>query len=301
MMIERLLRAKQAGLSLVELMIAIAIGLVVSLVATTAYISGLKIQQTDTDLSRLEESGRFGFMLLANEIKKAGFHDNWSSGSYIGGVFGSDSSAGSVVDGQAGTAASVNFSDSLTVSFYGENNFSDPPTVDNADGRVLDCLGNAISRTMRVSETIHVALDPLNDNEPTLYCDVTYFPGSQPGHSVAPACAGAGATCSSALIPGVEAMKIVYGEDTDGDGIVNRYVAIDNVGDKDNILSAMVSLVVRTPGPTSNVNLDTTAKTITHFGSTALATAFTPPVDGRFRFPFTSTIAVRNFGTGAWK
>ncbi len=291
----------QLGVSLVELMIALAIGLVVSLVATTGYLSGLKVQSTETDTARVDESARFGFMLLGNEIKKAGFHDQNKG---LGSPFMSADSV-VAVDGQNGTLAANNFSDSLTVSYYGENDFAQPAT-DTADGRILDCLGNAISRDMRVTENLYVADDPDNVNEPTLYCAVTYFPGAVAGHAAAPACdgaavgAGGSVVCTPVpLIPGVESMKLVYGEFTGGKTImVNRYVPMSDVTNRGNILSVMVSLVVRTANGNTKINLDTAAKDISHFGGNFVGAGFqyTPPVDGRMRFPFSTTIAVRNFG-----
>jgi type IV pilus assembly protein PilW len=47
------------------------------------------------------------------------------------------------------------------------------------------------------------------------------------------------------LIPGIERLEILYGEDTDGDGLANRYVAADQVGNWDRITSASISVLVR--------------------------------------------------------
>ena len=53
----------QRGVTLVELMIAMAIGLLIVLVVTSAYMSGIGTQRAQTDMTRLEESARFGFDL----------------------------------------------------------------------------------------------------------------------------------------------------------------------------------------------------------------------------------------------
>jgi type IV pilus assembly protein PilW len=299
----------QLGVTLVELMVAITIGLVISLAATVAYITGIQTQNAENDMARLQESARFGFMLLGNEIKKAGYHNLWATpGVFLGASFGQNGTLAPVVrvaDGLDGAASGNNFSDSITVSFFGDNDLTQP-TLDVADGRVLDCVGNPISRDMRVVETLSVANDATNDNEPTLFCQATYFRGSEAGAAAVPACAGgvalggSGACAAVPLISGVESMKLLYGEDTDGDNIVNRYVSMGSVGNRDNILSVMVSVVIRTTR--TNTSVDTTSKTIHHFsslytpGGAAQGYTFTTPVDGRIRFPFTSTIALRNFG-----
>lgn len=90
------------------------------------------------------------------------------------------------------------------------------------------------------------------------------------------------------LAEGVEDMQILYGEDTDGDGLANRYVTADKVSDFKNIVSVRLGLLVDT---TSNVLNASTTKSYKIAGSTA-----GPYTDKKLYFPITTTIKLRNRG-----
>lgn len=64
---------KQRGLSLVELMIALVLGLVLSAGIITVFISSKQSYQTQDAISQVQESGRFGLDFLSYEIRMAGF------------------------------------------------------------------------------------------------------------------------------------------------------------------------------------------------------------------------------------
>lgn len=49
------------------------------------------------------------------------------------------------------------------------------------------------------------------------------------------------------LVPGVENMQIVYGEDTNGDEEADRYVNVSDVSDFEDIVSVRISILVRSP------------------------------------------------------
>lgn len=297
----------QRGVTLVELMIAVAIGLLVVLVVTSAYMSGIGTQRAQTDMTRLEESARFGFDLLSRAIRRSGFRDVTSAYpvAYVGTraqeFCGTDPTGSAIrasndadtVDLGGGVSANVyqnpadlNYSDTITVRYYGQDN----PAHTGADGVVLDCLGNAVRRGggkpdgTPVQDTIYVAADPANNNEPTLFCSTDNPAG--PGNL--------------ALIPGVETMQLLYAEDTDGDTVANRYVPANKLTAIDDVRGILVSFVVRTPQATGS---DRSAKTLRHFGNdydavTAQDTAggtFTGAADGRVRLQFSNFISLRNY------
>ena len=297
---------RQRGFNLVELMVAVVIGLIVSLVATVAYVTGIETQSAQNDMAREDEAARFAMMLLTAELGKAGYHNG--NGTFPGLRFGTASDAVAPltfpVDGIAGTSADNNYSDTLVVSFFGENDFS-TPTLDNPDGRMLDCLGNAIRRDMRVVERITVAKDAANGDELSLFCKPFYFAGA--GSAAVPDCAteanadGSKSCPAVALVPGVEVMKLVYGEDTDDDGLANRYVTIGHVANKEMILTVMPALVLRTTG-NSVISPSAPDQTINLLGENFVPSgdddgfAFDVPKDGRFHFPYSTSIALRNVG-----
>ncbi len=130
--------------------------------------------------------------------------------------------------------------------------------------------------------TFFIAADTSNNNEPALFCYTT----------------NAAASGNVPLVPGVESMQMLYGEDTDGDGTINRYVPASTAVTVSNVRSIMLSLVTRTPNAKA---VDNTARTFNHFGTNYDSAAnsdpgsvFTAPADRRTRQQFSTTIALRN-------
>lgn len=72
------IRHSQRGMSLVELMIAIAIGLIVLAGVTTIFVTNNKTRQELEKTSRQIENGRYAMQLLADDLQTAGF-----LGSYV--------------------------------------------------------------------------------------------------------------------------------------------------------------------------------------------------------------------------
>lgn len=279
------------GMSLVELMIALTIGMVLAIVAANAYLSASSAQASQTDLTRIQESARFAFDLLAREARLAGYRNNAVPGanwlafdttaaatSYISGT--NDATSVSVSGGA--TPAVLNTSDTVTFRYYGHDNAAGSA----ADNSILDCQGTSVRRDDLLSETLYVAADATNSNEPTLFCATSRN--------------GAAAT-QVALIPGVESLQILYGEDTDADGVINRYVPIGGVSDLGAIKAIWVSAVVRAAGSSS---VAPQSQVFNHFGVTyAPANAapsgdagsvFTGPNDSRPRRVLSTIVALRN-------
>ncbi|HHH35268.1 MAG TPA: prepilin-type N-terminal cleavage/methylation domain-containing protein [Gammaproteobacteria bacterium] len=92
------------------------------------------------------------------------------------------------------------------------------------------------------------------------------------------------------LVEGVENLQILYGEDTDGDNIANRYANADNVADFSNVVSVRFAMLVRTPEEVST-ELDTKTYTL-------LDTVVDPVDDRRLRRIFSITVNLRNRSLG---
>lgn len=273
---------REKGFSLIELLVALAIGLLVTLVVTQAYLGGLGTQQAQTEISRAQESSRFAFDMLTRSIRKAGYKNPKAYGipfcpnsSLPRLTIGNDMTA--ITTSAFGTDATiVNSSDVIRVTYYGEE-------VSTTNSTVRDCLGNNIANGgTPVSDTFFIAADTSNNNEPALFCYTT----------------NAAASGNVPLVPGVESMQMLYGEDTDGDGTINRYVPASTAVTVSNVRSIMLSLVTRTPNAKA---VDNTARTFNHFGTNYDSAAnsdpgsvFTAPTDRRTRQHFSTTIALRN-------
>lgn len=94
-----------------------------------------------------------------------------------------------------------------------------------------------------------------------------------------------GSSVPEELIEGVQALQIVYGEDTDADRIVDAYVTANLVGNWANIVSVSVSLLVRSEEVGTDVDTST---------YNLLGTNLGPFNDRRQRMLFTTTAALRN-------
>ena len=79
-------------------------------------------------------------------------------------------------------------------------------------------------------------------------------------------------------------LQIIYGEDTDSDGVVNRYVPANNVTDFANVISVRLALLVRTE---DEINSTPVRFTLPGFAQST-------PIDNRSRRVFTATATIRN-------
>ena len=68
------IRTKQTGLSLIELMVASAIGLLLLLGVTTIVINSSRAHKEISALSQQLENGRYAMQILAEDIRHAGFY-----------------------------------------------------------------------------------------------------------------------------------------------------------------------------------------------------------------------------------
>ena len=280
----RMKTTQEHGFTLVELLVALTIGLLITLVVTQAYLSGLGTQRAQTSLTRAQEASRFAFDALSKAIRRAGYKNPKATGlgfcdspTVVRLVAGNDmASINPTAANLTGSTVTVlNSSDVVRVRYFGEGN-----TVTNTDdGTIRDCQGTPVAPNALVEETYYVAADTNNNNEPTLFC--------YSSASVVP---------EVALIPGVESLQILFGEDTDSDGSINGYVTAANIANANNVRSTMISIVTRTPEANA---VDRSAQAINHFGSNYPATGdpgntFNTPADGRMRQHSVTTIALRN-------
>ncbi|MCD2449273.1 PilW family protein [Methylicorpusculum oleiharenae] len=92
------------------------------------------------------------------------------------------------------------------------------------------------------------------------------------------------------LIEGIENMQILYGEDTDADGVPNYYVDAATIANMSQVISIRISLLART----IEDNLAAQPVPYSFNGTDVEPGDGTHPDDRRLRRVFTSTIALRN-------
>jgi type IV pilus assembly protein PilW len=106
---------RQSGMSLVEVMVAMTIGLVILIALGYFFISSSQINRTTDDVSRMQESGRNALELIGRAVRQAGYRRDVSQ--IFGGV--GTNPKPKPIDGTngAGTAA-----DSITVKYNAQQN-----------------------------------------------------------------------------------------------------------------------------------------------------------------------------------
>lgn len=218
----------QAGLTLVELMISIALGLFVVLAATALLISTKSSYVTEDEEIRVQDTGRHAIELITRAVRQAAY-ENWDSdeaplvttASMTANLAGLDArrvSATSTAIASPLTDGVVNGSDVLAIRFFGAG------TGAQGDGTILNCAGlgvPAATSSAEAEEARGWAIFYVARSEsriPGLYCKYKGKNGNWSAQAVA---------------SGVESFQILYGVDTDTDGLPNKFLNAAGVHDLD--------------------------------------------------------------------
>jgi type IV pilus assembly protein PilW len=300
---------QQAGFSLIELMVALVIGLFVMGVVITVFVQSKRNYNQDEEIARLQESGRYAIQLLSRELAMAGF---------LGNMQLADSVTMSL---PSGTVCDIDWNT--------ESPLEKPIKVIDADSPP-SCLTEALSGTEIViikhmrgqalsstsADTIVMESNGKDGNMFVAPTDMTaptdyqhweflvraYYIADEDGDGVPGlyrkrVIASGGALQVQAdgnLVPGVEDFRVTYGIDSAGNGIANYYTAAPSVTELGSAVSARVDILVRSLKPDPSYNNDKTY----NLGSTTIAGASldnSSGHDGKFYGRvFTSTVQMRN-------
>ena len=99
------------------------------------------------------------------------------------------------------------------------------------DGSILDCLGTRIDAGVMATNTFSIAAGANGSN--ALFCN------------------------GVEIVPDIVNMQIVFGEDTNADLTADRYVALPDVTNINNVVSARIALLFQTPTTQAATILDT--------------------------------------------
>lgn len=308
----------ERGLTIVELMIALTLGLFVILAATGLLLSSKTAYLALDQTAQVQETGRYAIEMLSRAIRQAGY-ENWDGEGipirripdFSPDITGLDAmslrrtGAGLAV---AASSATVNGSDVLALRFFG-----DGISITNCAGLLV---ATAISQQHADEERgwsiFFVARDA--GGEPELRCKYR----SRTGWS------------ADAIARGVESFQVLYGMDADGDGLLDRFVNADHIDALDDamllvgenaltraadknrrthwkrIRSVRVSLLIRseqvarTDIPRDEYHLFGGVYDRVDDKGTRIHVANLPPaVQKRIRKVFTQTILLRNATDGA--
>lgn len=331
--VQRSSARRQKGLTLIELMVAMAISLLIVLAAFASLILSRQGFTSVDAASQLRDSARFAedilqrlgvqaghrdiqFVASSTPISTEGLTANEST------VFGFNNMerGGALSWNKAKTTArtvgSLGYGSDILVLRFQSTRFNTTST--EADGGMIDCSGAtplAVPREYsdRVASVLHIATS--SNGEPALMC--TRWPD------------GSGSADTQPLIQGVENFQVLYGVDgiapgnsalptaATADSVTDRYLRADQLTVTDaavtsanwqRVRSIRIGMVLRGP---PNSAIDKTEQTYYPLGiakatsSGAIGslfadatndpgTVFKPAADGRLRQVVTFTIHLRN-------
>lgn len=199
----------QRGLSLVELLVSIALGLLLTVGALEMMLSSRNLHRATDTSSRMQENARFALDFLARDIRMAGYSPS-SAEDNEGDSFFDDTC--DIYDPCTEDGADTD-SDRIAVLLNPEND--------------RDCVGN--TTTNQIANVYYLQTV---DDVSSLYCrgydtDTNAWVGSgQP------------------LVDGVENMQFLYGISEDGDATITQYTSANNVTDWAYISAVKISLLV---------------------------------------------------------
>jgi len=312
-------RRAERGFGLIEVMVSLVIGMILTAGLLRIMSSGKRVYRVDANLSQMLDSGRFASHYLQREVREAGNIgcpdlatvtpvtdiagvpplllpanavgglDNAVAGNPYGATTGSD-----VIWISKGTrpyrrlvAAMGNLSAAVPVGGAGTNFVvgdvvlvSDCSTAEIFYVSGANVGGLAHAAAVNISAKLTKAYG--TDATVMSFQLMTFF--VKPNASGIPALWRQDLSGAQVeLVDGVEDLQVRYGEDTDGDGVANRYSTATAVVNWSQVVTVRMSLLL----VSDDDNLTSAAQPYTLDGVTVT------PTDRRFRRVFTSTVAVR--------
>jgi type IV pilus assembly protein PilW len=226
-------RLRQQGVTLIELMISITLGLIVILAATSLVVSTKALFLTQTDNIDTQDTARFALDNISRSLRQTGFMNyDYNNSQQITPSTASADLGGMDANQVSSTTAeissplgsSVNFSDILVVRFFGSGN------TGSGDGTMSNCAGSSIpAPTSQITAdhdrgwSIYYVANNAND-EPELFCKYN-------NHVT-------GSWSAQAIVKGVESFQVLYGLDTSSptDGLANKFLTANDINTLDKAL-----------------------------------------------------------------
>jgi len=201
---------KWGGFSLVELMISMLMGIIVMAVLLRMYQSNSQSARFKHAILKVQENGRFATDVISRTVRMAGY-DNPMTATVVSAplINGSVSHGGALISGQTELKT---LTDTLSIRYEGGTG-------------IRDCQGQSVAAGDWVTNMYGVTTDN------NLVC-ATFTNSSGSVSNV------------TRLAEGVENLIVLYGEDIDDTGEINRYVFAPVVNDWTKVLSLQISLLV---------------------------------------------------------
>ena len=297
-------RTRMLGLSLIELMAALTIGLLLIAGAFTVYMQSRNTYRTTDTAARMQETARYAFDILEPDVRLAGYW-GMKKGPYAvtDTIVGTDVGNNCGGNGWMGDATKyiTGFDGEGTVTSWGgmgcgptgRNAWSDVLIVRRASAEpsALD-LNKVQVHSNRAQATVFSSASapggygswPAAETR-DMICNV-YYIGTDNGQ---PALRRIGLRgkqmVDDPVIPGVQDMQVQYGVDTNADGAADKYVNADAIGAAA-VVAARIWLLVRAESEEQGYTNSTNYR----YANADIAAAN----DKRRRILMSKTIRIRN-------
>ena len=300
-------RQTQRGLSLIELMVAITIGLLILAALSTLFISQTNIRNELDKSNRMIDNGRYALELLSENIRVAGFYDNYASSGAATAVpqpctltaitnatsninvllhhvqgYNAATASSAIASPPCSITSLKNGSDILVLRRVSTSNILATAAVaTTAYFQVTNCATDApptykLARGSAGFTALHKKnCSTASDLRP--FVEQTYFvsPDNVAGDGIPTLkrieLDPTGAFVTTPLVEGIEFMQVEYGLDTNSDGAADSYTNCSacTFNDWPNIVSIKAYIIAR--------NIETTKNyTDTKTYSLGLAGTYTP-------------------------
>ena len=271
---------KQRGLSLIELLIAVSIGLFLISGIATSYIASIKSSSNRSQHSMLEDNARIAIETLTKTLEHTGY---------------ATISNPPLVNRIVKNASAI----TATCSTNTNNNTGEKKTQDGATDSDGSTAPDAITNLYLGDEKYFI--DCMGSQLPAAPTNCRMNNGlGDPDDAVihngffvqnnSLMCAGSRTANTEIVAEGVENIQFLYGVDVDDDRKVDRYLnatqLFSGTGFQDNVLTIQVAVLVHSLLP-----VKTTAESKTY---SLLDATYKSPKDRKQREVFTATINLRN-------
>lgn len=204
------MKARQNGMTLAELLVALAVGLGVLLAGAVLMVSANQAYVAHEDAAGIDDGGRYALALIGRAVRQGAFVD-WERL----GAAGLDKNAPAPLaglDSRSLVKTSVGIDDPVTGAVNGSDvlavRYGGAGAAPDGDGSVVDCAGFTVHEAKEGWSIFYVARN--GDGLAELRCKYK----------------GAANWSADAVVAGVDGFQVLYGFDSDSppDGIPNRYV-----------------------------------------------------------------------------
>lgn len=268
-------RHSQRGMTLIEVMLSVTLGLLFLAAAMTFLVSGQQSYRSQDTGSRIQENARFAMDIMRGYVRMAGYSDDLT----VAPAYIYRGACGTTINGQ--TSSTNCSADTATDQ-------GDRLAMSQVSPDAEDCLGTALGGNTHVANVFWVEV---SGGVSSLYCRGWDVDNSA-WHSAA-----------QPLVDGVDQMQVQYGIYNAATDSVDRYLNAAGVQALTdgwaNVQSVRISLLVNAGLDTDDADasgstVDNTTFAANYDSFTLLDGALYDPSDNRIRKVFSSTITINN-------